>query len=85
MRKQLEEIREIESYISGNIPVEEKLLTEAKMILSPELKNKWKLQLMVYRLVRLFGRAERKQELTAIHEQLMAEPSFHNKIISIFS
>lgn len=85
MRKQLEEIREIESYISGDMPAEEKPLTEARMIVSPELKNKWRLQLMVHRVVQLFGRAERKRELASIHERLMSEPSFHNKIISIFS
>jgi len=85
MRKQLEEIQQIEQFVLRRMSEGEQLLMEARMILSSSLKEKMVLQLTIYRIIKLFGRAQRKRELQAIHKQLMAEESFSSTVNSIFT
>lgn len=84
MREQLKEIQQIERFILRSMTEGERLLMEAKMILSPLLKEKMLLQLQVYKIVKLFGRVQRKRELQAIHSQLMTEEAFSKTVDSIF-
>ncbi len=84
MRKQLEEIKELDSYILRQMDEGERLLMQAKMILSPKLKQNWWRQAKIHRLVRLFGREEKRVQLNTIYHRLMSDMDFNEQITSIF-
>jgi hypothetical protein len=66
---------------------EVRLLTEARLLLSPELQDKLHWQQQVYELVQLYGRRRLKEEMEAVHEQLFTESrfeKFRSRIYRIF-
>lgn len=84
MRKQLEELKELDQYIFHQLADEDKLIMQARMILSPVMKENWWHQLKAHKLIRLFGREQKRAELNTIHQHLMADPDFKKQISLIF-
>lgn len=88
MRTSLHEALAIEQYIFNKQAPENRLVTEAKMIIDPELQSKVTAQQQVYQLVNQFGRTELKKELDSIYNKLMHQPqhrSFAQRIMRLFS
>lgn len=84
MRKPLDEIAEIEQYLQGKLPPADRLVFEAKVILTPSINRNIQQQRTIYKLVRWFGRNSKRRQLEALHEQLMQDPAFRQRITSIF-
>lgn len=85
MRKQLEEIRIIDAFLHDALPDEERLVVEARLLVSPALREELQQQKRVNILVKLFGRRERKKQLNQIYSSLMKQdPSFRAEVVQIF-
>jgi hypothetical protein len=84
MRQQLEEIKQIDQYILHELSDEEKILMDARMILSPVLKKNWWHQLRIHKLIRSFGREQKRAQLNSMHDRLMKDPGFRQKMQSMF-
>lgn len=87
MRTSLRETQMLDNYTLRQQTEEESLLTEARLLLSPELQDKLHWQQQVYELVQLYGRRRLKEELEAVHEQLFTEScfgKFRSQIYRIF-
>lgn len=87
MRTSLRETKMLDDYSLRNQRDDERLLTEAKLMLYPELRDKLLWQQQVYGLVRQYGRRALKAELEAVHEQLFTESrfaQFRRRIFRIF-
>jgi len=87
MRTSLNEIKEIEDWVmqSGELP--DRLVTEAKMLIDPSLKDKAEWQLETYKVVKAYGRRKLQDELIEVESKLFSEPQykvFQRQIHSIF-
>ncbi len=84
MRKELLDIQEVDRYLLRGLTTADRLVFQARMLLSPDLRRKVKLQEKTHQLVRWYGRDLQREQLSAIHSQLMAEENFSQQITSIF-
>ena len=87
MRTSLHEIKQAEDYLLNEIDPQDKLLFEARLILSPQLREDVLWQQQTYTLVKQYGRKKLKAELEALHQQLFTQKqhqSFAQKIKSFF-
>ena len=87
MRTSLNEVKEIEAYLFQEIGRQDKLLFDAKLILDSKLRSKTRWQRLVYRLVRLYGRKQLRQELEEVHEVLFNNNRhmvFKQQILAMF-
>jgi hypothetical protein len=84
MRQALIEIKETEDYLFNRMPEEEKALFNVRLLLQPELQEKLEQQKTVYRLIRLFGRGERRRKLEGIFTTLMKDKTFAQEIKMVF-
>jgi len=76
MRTSLRETKMLDDYRLRQQCEDERLLTEARLLISPDLRNKLYWQEQVYEAVQLYGRRRLKEELEAVHEQLFTESRF---------
>lgn len=82
------ETETIEKYLLGKLPVGDRLLFKAKLMLDPVLRVNLLLQQKTYALVRLYGRRKMKEELEQVHQRLFRDPAkkeFQQEINNIFS
>lgn len=87
MRTSLKNIKQLEDYHFQKGPVDERLLTEARLLLEPELKDDFNTQKQVYSLVYAYGRRQLRQEIHDVHQKLFSEKQHHTfrqKILNIF-
>ncbi|WP_143308681.1 hypothetical protein [Chitinophaga vietnamensis] len=84
MRKQLAETQEIDRYLLQQLAGPDRLVFQARSILSPALQEKTFFQEKVHRLIRWFSRNEKRKELESLHQQLMQDETFRQSINSIF-
>lgn len=84
MRKPLLEIQEIEHYLLKKMPPQEKAAFEARMLVSPELREAVEEQRQALRLVRLAARDLQRERLSAIYDKLAQDVSFTQTIHAIF-
>lgn len=84
MRKSLDEIATIEKYLTGNMSPADRLVFQAKAILTPSINRKIQQQRTIYKLVRWFGRNAKRRQLEALHDQLMQDAAFRKPITSLF-
>lgn len=85
MRKSLLELQEIDRYLLREMPAGERLLFQARVLVSPGLEEKVKGQRRLHQLIVGLGREDRRTVLDALHRELMREPVFRNRIASIFN
>lgn len=77
----------IENYLLKQLPADEALLAEAKILLDAELAEKINWQKTCYTLVNSYGRNNLKKEIEAVHKRLFTETKFkkfRTKITTIF-
>jgi hypothetical protein len=84
MRKQLADIQEIDQYLLQEMPAAVRLIFQARMLISPLLREKVRQQQQVLQIVRWLGREKKREELQTIYQQLMNEPAFYRSVTSIF-
>ncbi|MEC5144753.1 hypothetical protein [Chitinophaga sp. 212800010-3] len=84
MRKQLADIQEIDQYLLQEMPAAARLIFQARMLVSPLLREKVRQQQQVLQIVHWLGREKKREELQTIYQQLMNEPAFYRSVTSIF-
>jgi hypothetical protein len=65
----------IEQYLRGELAPADRLLFEARLLLSPALRTTLHLQKKTYLLVKMYHRKKVQEELEAIHRQLFSDPA----------
>jgi len=88
MRTSLIEIEQIENWLLKRGDIQDRLVTEAKVLSNPALKVTADWQLKTYDLVHLYGRKKLQQEINAVEHQLFHSSkyqSFQHRIQSIFN
>jgi hypothetical protein len=88
MRTSLIETEQIEVHLLHPSEPGDALVFEAKLLLDPELRDKIQWQKEAYRMVKLYGRNQLKQEIEAVHQKLFTQPehlSFSQKIRRLFT
>lgn len=84
MRQQLSEIKMIDQYILCALSAEDKILMDARMILSPVLKRNFFQQVKLHQVVVQHGREQLRARLNHMHTRLMRNPGFSREIQSHF-
>lgn len=84
MRKLLAETQEIDQYLLHEMPPAERLVFQARLLITPALREKVRYQRKALQLVRWLAREQKRQELDSLLDQVMQEPSFRHSITSIF-
>lgn len=87
MRTSLIEIQKIENWLLKRGDPQDRLVTEARLISSPEFKENARWQEKAYQLVHLYGREKLLEEINAIEYQLFHTSkykSFQDRVRSIF-
>lgn len=88
MRTSLIETEQIEAHLMQRSEPGNQLVFEARLLLEPELHEKIQWQQEAYRMVKLYGRDQLKQEIEAVHQKLFTEKghlSFSEKIRRLFT
>lgn len=81
------EIQEIENYLQKTQEPEERLLTEARLLLNKDFTANLLWQKKTYALVQAYSRKHIKAEIELVHQKLFSQKkheSFKQKILSIF-
>jgi len=82
------EAEQIEAHLMRRSEPGDQLVFEARLLLQPELREKIQWQQEAYRMVKLYGRDELKQEIEAVHLKLFTQRehlSFSQKIRRLFT
>jgi hypothetical protein len=88
MRTSLIETEQIEAHLMRRSEPGDQLVFEARLLLESELHEKVQWQQEAYRMVRLYGRDQLKQEIEAVHQKLFTQKehtSFSQKIRRLFT
>ena len=88
MRTSLNNIRQAEKYLSGQLKPEDSLVFKARLLTSPLLRLDVHFQQQAYRFIHLFHRKKLKQEVESVHDQLFSNPAkeaFRQQIFHIFN
>jgi len=87
MRTSLIEIQHLENWLLSRGEPTERLLTEVKVQLDTDLKQKAQWQDKTYQIIKAYGRQQLREEVTAIEQKMLSAPkyrSFRERILSIF-
>jgi hypothetical protein len=88
MRTLLIEAEQIEAHLMQRSEPGDQLVFEARLLLEPELHEKMQWQQEAYRMIKLYGRDQLKQEIEAVHQKLFTQKKhlrFAQKIRRLFS
>lgn len=85
MRTSLNEIQQIEKFLTGELPPDEHLLFEAQMLTNPQLKLHVALQKEIYLLLAHYHRNKLKHEVKEIHDRLFSKRKYNAFQKAIFS
>ena len=88
MRTSLIETGLIEEHLMQQSEPGDSLVFEVRLLLEPELHEKMQWQQETYRMVKLYGRDQLKQEIEAVHQKLFTQAehlSFSQKIRRLFT
>jgi len=84
MRKSLAEIEEIDRYIFHELSPADRLVFQARLILSPSLRENLRYQRRVHQWVRQVARMRQKEQLEAVYRLLLQDEHFQLQITSLF-
>ena len=88
MRTSLNEIKQTEQYLQGQLVTEDALVFEARLLTSPLLRLNMLAQNKVYQLVKLYHRKKVKAEVQIVSEQLFNNPEkkdFQAMVFNLFN
>jgi hypothetical protein len=83
----MNETEELEGYLLYTIQPGERLVTEARLLVYPGMKEKALWQQRTYALIKNYGRKELRAEIENIHKRMFSEKkfeTFRKKILFIF-
>lgn len=75
MRISLNNTQLIERYLDNMLNPDDRLLFEARLILSPALRMDLYFQKKVYFLVKMYHRKKVKEKMEILHQQIFSDPS----------
>ncbi|MEM7107160.1 MAG: hypothetical protein AAF519_02955 [Bacteroidota bacterium] len=87
MRTSLTEIERIENWLLKRGDVEDRLVTEARVLSGVEWKDKVRWQSTAYDLIQLYGHKKLREEVKSVEHQLFQTSKyrpFQNRIRAIF-
>ena len=84
MRKQLAEVKEIEQFLLQKMPAASRLVFQARMLVTPQLRESVRGQQKALQLVQWLARQEQREKLDTVFQRLMKEDTFHHSITTIF-
>lgn len=87
MRTSLNDIRQTERYLQGQLSPEDRLVFEARLMLSPFLRTNLFFQKKVYELVKFYHRKKLKEEIDTVQHSLFNDPEkvvFQQTVYRIF-
>jgi hypothetical protein len=87
MRTSLNEIKQIEAYLSKQLTASDRLVFEARMLINKKLRHDVTLQRMVYSIIKYHFRATLRPKFQHLHQQLFDDPahaSLKQEIIQLF-
>jgi hypothetical protein len=88
MMTSLIETEQIEAHLTQRSETGDQLVFDARLLLEPELREKVQWQQQAYRMVKLYGRDQLKQEIEGVHQKLFTQKehfSFSQKIRRLFT
>jgi hypothetical protein len=85
MKTSLNEIKQIDDHITGQLSDGENLVIDARMIIDPVLRFNINLQRKLYALVKAYGRRSTRSEVVNVQDKLFQDTKFRNEILTIFS
>lgn len=88
MKTSLNELRLIEDFLLVNAGAEDKILMQARLILTPGLKESVYWQQKTYRIIESYGREQLRNEIRLVDQKLFTAPehfSFSERIKRFFS
>jgi hypothetical protein len=85
MKTSLNEIKQIDDHITGQLSDGEKLVIDARSIIDPVLRFNINLQRKLYALVKAYGRRSIRSEVVDVQDKLFQDTKFRNDILTIFS
>lgn len=83
----MNETIEIQNYIDGSAEPADRLLTEAKLLINPLMRENLDWQKTTHKLVEAYGRKQLKAEISRVEKRLFSETkfsSFKKSILNIF-
>ena len=87
MRTSLIEAEQIENFLLHKGEISERLVTEAKVLTSPELRERVQYQKDTYALIHIYGREKLYAEIQRVEQKMFSNSrfkNFQNLIKSIF-
>ncbi|MDQ3291505.1 MAG: hypothetical protein M3Q05_09470 [Bacteroidota bacterium] len=72
MRPELENIKQLEDYLKNNLPDEQTMDLEIRLLWDQEWQHSLEQQKLAYQALRVAGREQLRKELRAIHQQLFS-------------
>ena len=88
MRTSLNEIKQTEQFLQGQLTTEDTLLFEAKLLTNPLFKLNMLAQKKVYQLVKLYQRKKIKTEVETASKHVFSDPektAFQSTIHNLFN
>lgn len=85
MKTSLNEIKQIDDHLAGELAGGDKLFFDARMIIDPLLRLNVGMQKKLYALVKAYSRRAVRNEIINVENKLFSNDSFRNEIQSIFS
>lgn len=87
MRTSLNEIKELDGYLQGTSPVEDRLVLEARLQIDNGLAEKVTLQNSAYDQIRLYSRKQLREEIASAEQQIFTQSKyqhFRQKVLALF-
>jgi hypothetical protein len=87
MKTSASDTEHIDRYLLQQLPVGDKLLFDARLMLCPELKDNVEWQRKVHHLVQLRGRQQLKAQIKGVEQLVFSQPEysgFRQRIKSLF-
>lgn len=88
MRTSLNDIKQAEDFLSGELKPQDSVLMRARLLIDPVLRMNLAIQQKVYALVKLYGRRKLKEEIEDVHTKIFQDPgrvAYREKITQLFS
>ncbi|MDV3310166.1 MAG: hypothetical protein LOY03_15265 [Cyclobacteriaceae bacterium] len=74
MRTSLNELKEMEEFLSGTMKPGETLLFRARLLLDPALRRNLSLLQRCHAVIRWYGRKELKEKIQSVHNRVFTDP-----------
>ena len=88
MKTSLNDLHEIDEYLSGTMPAGESIIFQVKLITDPITRVNVLLQQKVHEILRLYQRKKIRAEIQKTHDRIFSDPDkadFRQRITHLFN